>query len=145
MANPLNILLIEDNDVDVDMVRRGLKKIKAEGALVRARDGQEALEILLQQPLEDQLAHPFVVLLDINMPRMNGHEFLYCLRQDPRISDTRVIVFTTSDNPKDVARAYDQNAVGYFVKPDTSRELRAALQTIWDFWDRCTHPPRKAF
>ncbi len=144
MAEPLNILLVEDNDVDVDMLRRSLKKIDATGNLVRAKDGREALDILAGHAGNATLPHPFVILLDINMPRMNGHEFLASLRSDPDIADSRVIVFTTSDNPKDVALAYGKNAVGYVVKPDTSVELREALKTIWDFWDRCTHPPTKS-
>jgi CheY-like chemotaxis protein len=143
MTIPLNILLVEDNDVDVDLLRRGLKKIDAMGNLVRAKDGQEALEILNADTDRSLLPHPFVILLDINMPRMNGHEFLSSLRSDPEIADSRVIVFTTSDNPKDVLRAYAQNAVGYVVKPDTANDLHQTLQTIWDFWDRCTHPPAR--
>ena len=129
--------------MDVDMLRRGLKKINAMGDLIRAKDGREALDILNAQSSQDVLQHPFVILLDINMPRMNGHEFLASLRKDPEISDSRVIVFTTSDNPKDVRRAYRQNAMGYVVKPDTAVELQDALKTIWNFWDKCSHPPAK--
>ena len=140
MQTPLNILLVEDNDIEVDILRRGLKKIGAKSNLVRARDGLEALKILNGKTECAALAHPFITLLDINMPRMNGHEFLTELRADPLISDTRVIVFTTSDNPRDVAQAYGQKAVGYVIKPNTSQELQKALKTIWDFWDCCAHP-----
>ena len=137
----MNILLVEDNDIEVDILRRGLKKIGLANNIVRAKDGLEALKILNENAEGAALTHPFVTLLDINMPRMNGHEFLTILRADPLISDTRVIVFTTSDNPRDVAQAYSQNAVGYVIKPNTSQELQKALQTIWDFWDCCAHPP----
>lgn len=141
MSQPMNILLVEDNEVDVDMLRRGLRKIDVQGDFVRARDGREALDFLSDYPAQEALAHPFFVLLDINMPRMNGHEFMSSLRQDPKISNTRVIVFSTSDNPKDVTQAYKQNAIGYVVKPDTSAELVDALRDIQQFWERCAHPP----
>jgi CheY-like chemotaxis protein len=141
MATPMNILLVEDNDVDVDILRRGLKKLDAQSNVVRAKDGLEALEILQRQKEQPPLPHPFLILLDINMPRMNGHEFLESLREDPDISDSRVIVFTTSDNPKDVSRAYSRNAVGYVVKPDSFQELQKTLTAICAFWERCAHPP----
>lgn len=143
MSEPLNILLVEDNDVDVDLMRRGLDRIDAASFLVRAKDGLEALDILNAAPDDAVLPHPFVILLDINMPRMNGHEFLETLREDPEIAASRVIVFTTSSNPRDVSRAYRHNAVGYMVKPDTLADLQKSLKAIWEFWDQCTHPPGK--
>lgn len=136
----INILLVEDNDLDVEILRRGLKKIGATGALIRARDGAEALEILERNTVEKILPHPYVILLDINMPRMNGHEFLAALRETEPLNDARVFVFTTSDSKKDVALAYKKNANGYIVKPNTSSELNDILMSLKQFWDICEHP-----
>lgn len=141
MTAAMNILMVEDNDIEFDILRRGLQKIDAKSNLVRARDGLEALEILSTGSANSALIHPFVILLDINMPRMNGHEFLATLREDPQISDSRVIIFTTSDNPRDVVRAYGRNAVGYVIKPDSSQALQKALKTILEYWECCAHPP----
>lgn len=139
-SNPLNILLVEDNDVDVEILKRGLKKLGAPGSLVRANDGIEALEILTKDVQTRELPRPHVILLDINMPRMNGHEFLVELRNREELRDAQVIVFTTSDSKKDVQIAYKNNANGYIVKPNSASELRDVLQALKRFWDICEHP-----
>ena len=140
MSGDFNILLVEDNDIDAAILKRGLKNLGAEGHLVRAQDGLEALE-LLREDLKDRiLPRPYVILLDINMPRMDGLEFLTELRADPSLRGARVVVFTTSDSRKDVERAYQECANGYIVKPDSASELQAILSTLSSFWKLCEHP-----
>lgn len=138
--NDMNILLVEDNDLDVEILKRCLKKLGTPGSLVRARDGIEALEILKKDVHTKVLPRPYVILLDINMPRMNGHEFLATLRQDETLKAARVIVFTTSDSKKDVRTAYQNNANGYIVKPNSSSELQDVIHSLKDFLDICKHP-----
>lgn len=140
MSSDMNIFLIEDNDLDVELLKRGLKKLGAGGSLVRAKDGMEALEILTEDVTKRTLPRPHVILLDINMPRMNGHEFLEELRQNEEIQDARVFVFTTSNSGKDINLAYRNNASGYIVKPNSSMELRNVLETLQHFWSICEHP-----
>jgi len=140
MKNIMNILLVEDNDLDVEILRRGLKKLGAQNSLVRARDGLEALQMLKDDLADNRLPRPYVILLDINMPRMNGHEFLQELRETKGISDARVFVFTTSDSKKDIGLAYQRNANGYIVKPNSSSELCDVLQTLQRFWAICEDP-----
>lgn len=140
MKPDMNILLVEDNDVDVEILRRALRKLSSTGLLVRAKDGVEALEILCDNVRKRQLHHPYVILLDINMPRMNGHEFLAKLRQTEEIKLARVFVFTTSASKKDVELAYENNANGYIVKPDSSSELSDVLTTLQEFWRLCKSP-----
>ena len=144
MPIDMNLLLVEDNELDAQILQRGLKKISAEGSLVRARDGMDALEILTRDVTERTLPQPFLILLDINMPRMNGHEFLEALRTTEEIKDARVFVFTTSDSENDIARAYEHNANGYIVKPASMSELQEVLSFLQKFWEVCEHPCVKA-
>ena len=139
MGAAMNILLIEDSDLDVEILKRGLRKMGASGSLVRARDGLEALDILTADVNARSLPRPYVILLDINMPRMNGHEFLEVLRRTEPIKDAQVFVFTTSDSKKDVGRAYQNNASGYIVKPNSSSELSNILESLQRFWSICEY------
>ncbi|MGC1505265.1 MAG: response regulator [Sulfitobacter sp.] len=140
MSSDINILLVEDNDIDVEILKRSLRKLGSTGSLLRAKDGVEALEILCGDACKEQLDHPYVILLDINMPRMNGHEFLAKLRNTEEIKLARVYVFTTSASKKDVVLAYENNANGYIVKPDSSSELSDVLTTLQQFWKLCKAP-----
>lgn len=142
MQQDMNIFVVEDNDLDVELLRRGLKKLGATGTLVRAKDGVHALELLTEDITTQSLPHPFVIFLDINMPRMNGHEFLKSLREISDLKHMQVIVFTTSDSPDDVMQAHQHHASGYLVKPHSSAELLAALETVQGFWRICEHPQR---
>ncbi|PUB15456.1 response regulator [Yoonia sediminilitoris] len=140
MKEEMNILLVEDNDLDVEILRRGLKRLGASNSLVRARDGVEALEILKENQTRGILPDPFVILLDINMPRMNGHEFLVALRECSDLKSARVFVFKTSDSKEDVNKAYDNNANGYIVKPNSSSELNDVIQSLRSSWRICETP-----
>lgn len=135
----MNILLVEDNEVDALILERTLKKHSPSAKMVRACDGQEALELLTTDRGRD-LPRPFFILLDINMPRMNGHEFLDELRARDEISGNIVFVFTTSDSPHDIARAYHRNISGYIVKPSSSAGTKKVLNALQEMWDVCTPP-----
>jgi len=127
----LNILLVEDDEVDVMNVRRAFEKSHIMNPLFVATDGVEALQMLRrgQVPRGRRL-----VLLDLNMPRMNGIEFLRELRKDPELSATSVVVLTTSNDERDKVDAYNLNIAGYLVKPvtfDSFCELMVALNKFW--------------
>ncbi len=127
----LNILLVEDDEVDVMNVRRAFQTNHIANPLFVAGNGVEALEKLRggEVPLERRL-----ILLDLNMPRMNGIEFLTELRRDPELAPTPVVVLTTSNNDRDRVQAYDLNVAGYLLKPVTFSEfaeLMAALNKYW--------------
>ncbi|MEM7470552.1 MAG: response regulator [Pseudomonadota bacterium] len=140
-----SILLVEDNDLDVEILRRGLRKIEMENPVTRAHDGIEALEILQKHVEDATLPEPFVILLDINMPRMNGHEFLREMRATPEMAHHQVFVFTTSNNPSDIAQAYEHHASGYFVKPQRSVELSALLDALRNYLSQTQYPtPNRA-
>ncbi|WP_437853966.1 response regulator [Sorangium sp. So ce363] len=127
----LNILLVEDDDVDVMNVRRAFKRNNISNPLWVAGNGVEALEMLRSGvvPAERRL-----ILLDLNMPKMNGIEFLRELRADPVLGATSVVVLTTSNDDRDKVGAYNLNVAGYLLKPVTFLsfvELMAALNKYW--------------
>jgi CheY-like chemotaxis protein len=127
----LNILLVDDDEVDVMNVKRAFQKAHITNPLFVAGDGIEALERLRKGsfPCDRRL-----VLLDLNMPRMNGIEFLRELRKDPELHATPVVVLTTSDDERDKVDAYGMNVAGYLLKPVTFAsfvEIMAALNKYW--------------
>ena len=127
----LNILLVEDDEIDVMNVRRAFEKNHITNPLFVAGNGLEALELLRGGALP---ASRRLVLLDLNMPKMNGLEFLHALRKDPALASTPVVVLTTSNNDRDKVDAYNLHVAGYLLKPVTFQnflELMAALDKYW--------------
>lgn len=114
--NNVTILVVDDDKVDIMAVRRAFRLSGLDNAMVFAADGLEALEKLRDGK---SVPRPFLVLLDLNMPRMNGIEFLDAARNDPELSDCVVFVLTTSKDMLDKRKAYSRNVAGYIVKEDT--------------------------
>ena len=112
----VDILLVDDDDVAVEWVIRCMNKYNVNFNITVAEDGQSALDILHKNHLEKSAEVPFFVLLDLNMPGMNGFEFLKTLRADPDLESTVVFVLTTSDANSDRAKAYNENVAGYLLK-----------------------------
>ena len=127
----LNILLVEDDQVDVMNVKRAFDKNRIANPLFVAADGIEALELLRSDkvPRDRRL-----VLLDLNMPRMNGIEFLRELRADPQLQLTPVVVLTTSDDERDKINAYNLNVAGYLLKPVTFVNFVETMATLNKYW-----------
>lgn len=131
------LLLIEDDEVDVLSVKRTLSQLRATMPLQVARNGEEALAWLRS----GHHPPPFLVLLDINTPRMNGHEFMAELRQDPAHASTPVVVLTTSQHGSDRARLFQRGILAYLVKPSTSGECVEMFRSLADFWGFNAPPP----
>lgn len=127
----LNILLVEDDEVDVMNVRRAFKKSNIANPLWVASNGLEALELLRGGTIPK---HNRLVLLDLNMPKMNGIEFLRELRADPQLKGTPVVVLTTSDDERDRVEAYNLNVAGYVLKPVTLVNFVEAMATLNKYW-----------
>jgi len=127
----LNILLVEDDDVDVQNVRRAFEKAHIANPLFVAADGLEALEKLRSGEVPNNRR---MVLLDLNMPRMNGIEFLRELRKDPQLSAIPVVVLTTSTMDRDKFDAYQLNIAGYLVKPVTFSNFCDLMVTLNKYW-----------
>ncbi|HEY0019477.1 MAG TPA: response regulator [Longimicrobium sp.] len=126
-----NILLVEDDELDVKNIRRAFKKGNITNPLYVAGNGLEALEMLRgdEMPRSRRL-----VLLDLNMPRMNGIEFLRELRADPELSPTVVVVLTTSDAERDKVEAYNLHVAGYMLKPVTFANFCETMASLNKYW-----------
>ena len=120
---PVSLLLVEDDAIDVMTVERMLRKQNIANPLFVARDGVEALEMLRGENDRAQVPSPYLILLDLNMPRMNGLEFLAELRKDPAHKNAVVFVLTTSDAPEDRHVAYEHRVAGYIVKDRMGDDL----------------------
>ncbi len=127
----VTILIVDDDDVDVMGVQRALRKLKILNPVVRAHDGIEALE-LLRNP--GSIKRPYIILLDLNMPRMNGFEMLTELRQDKALASSVVFVLTTSKADEDKVEAYQQNVAGYIVKNKVGEDFMGLIEMLDRYW-----------
>ncbi|MBA2686840.1 MAG: response regulator [Gemmatimonadaceae bacterium] len=130
-ARVLNLLIVEDDEVDVMNIQRAFEKNKIANPLFIAGNGLEALELLRGGTIPKERR---IILLDLNMPKMNGIEFLKALRADDDLRATPVVVLTTSNDEKDKIEAYNLNVAGYLLKPVTFSnfcEVMAALNKYW--------------
>lgn len=135
----INILLVEDDEVDVMNVKRAFKKGNISNPLHFASNGLEALAMLRGKsnsslPIP---AHRRLILLDLNMPRMNGLEFLDVLRNDPDLNTIPVVVLTTSDEDRDRVEAYNYNVAGYILKPVNFSNFKETMITLNHYWTQC--------
>ncbi len=130
----VTFLLVEDDDVDVMCLQRTFRRLGIANQLVVANDGVEALEMLRGANGHDPIPKPYIILLDLNMPRMNGIEFLAELRRDPEIKHSVVFVLTTSDDEQDKISAYENHVAGYIVKSDAGQALQPALEMLDRYW-----------
>ena len=113
---PVHILLIDDDEVDVIAVRRAFRKTRIDVPVEVVGDGIEALRVLRGNGIHRPLPRPYLILLDLNMPRMSGLEFLEELRDDPDLRHAPVFVLTSSLDREQKLRAYDYNVAGYVIK-----------------------------
>jgi CheY-like chemotaxis protein len=130
----VTLLLVEDDEVDATAVKRALKELKISNPLVRAIDGIDALEILRGENGKTKLVSPYVILLDLNMPRMGGLEFLDELRKDKDLQRSIVFVMTTSAAEEDRIRAYDKFIAGYVLKHSPAHSFLDAMTMLEHYW-----------
>ena len=132
---PLNMLLVEDDELDVMNVQRAFKKNNISNPLFIASNGIDALAMLRgESGFTAVPATRRIILLDLNMPRMGGIEFLRELRADPELAATTVIVLTTSDEDRDKVEAYKLNVAGYILKPVTLQAFVEIMATLNKYW-----------
>jgi len=130
----VNLLLVEDDELDIQGIKRAIGALKITNPLTVAHDGIEALEHLRGEGGKEKIASPCVIFLDIHMPRMSGLEFLDELRKDESLNDMRVFVLTVSNQDDDIYRAYKNDVDGYIVKSDPANSLNKALQLLNYSW-----------
>ncbi len=138
MEKFLNILLVDDDEVDCMNVQRAFKKSNIANPLAIAHNGVEALDMLRGTNGCAKIEPtPKIILLDINMPKMNGLEFLRELRADKDLHSISVFVMTTSNDEKDRFEAYNNNVAGYIIKPISFENFVTAVSTLNSFWQLC--------
>lgn len=131
----VNILLVEDDEVDVMNVKRAFKKNNIPNKLFVANNGLEALDLLRGgDNIDPVVPSPQIILLDINMPKMNGIEFLRELRADDNLKAISVFVMTTSDEDSDKIEAYNLQVAGYILKPLSFDVFVKKVAILNDFW-----------
>jgi CheY-like chemotaxis protein len=130
----IHILLVEDDDGDAKAMERAFKRAKIVNPMRRAIDGIEALEILRGENGKQKLDQPFLLLIDLNMPRMNGIQLLEALRQDQMLRRTVAFVLTTSKREEDKIAAYDLNVAGYILKQTADEDIKNLVNLIDCYW-----------
>ena len=138
--NQVTILLVDDDKVDTMAVRRSFRELNITNPVIATRNGIEALECLRGENGREKVPSPCLVLLDLNMPRMGGIEFLGELRNDPLLRRTLVFVMTTSEAEEDRMRAYDKNVAGYVLKHRPGQSFLDAIGMLQHYWRTIEFP-----
>lgn len=139
-SRTVTILLVDDDKVDTMAVRRSLRDLKIGNPMIEAHNGIEALERLRGQNGYEKVPQPVLVLLDLNMPRMGGIEFLQELRRDPLLACTLVFVMSTSDADADRKLAYNYNVAGYVLKHRPGHSFLEAIGMLEHYWKMVEFP-----
>lgn len=128
----VHILLVEDNEGDILLTVEALEEGRIANVIEVARDGQEAMDKLENDFLENKL--PDLILLDINLPKMNGHEVLEKLKNNDNLKHIPVIILSTSSSEMDILKSYNNHANCFITKPVEIDEFVKAIESIEDFW-----------
>lgn len=145
IGRPVEVLLIEDNPADVRLTVESLKENKLLNNLSVVEDGAEALAFLNREGKHAGAPHPDLILLDLNLPKVDGREVLAVIKADKRLRRIPVVVLTTSRADEDILKSYDLNANCYISKPVTLDQFIAVVKSIEGFWlSIVTLPPDAA-
>lgn len=139
----VHILLVEDDEVDAEAIVRAFHKQNLKHPITIVSDGFEALCVLRGERGEMRVHSPYLILLDLNMPRMNGVEFLQALRQDPQLMRSVVFVLTTSDSDQDKLAAYNAQIAGYFLKQRAGENFANLVDMLTIYWRVIEFPPEE--
>jgi len=139
-SEQMKFVVIDDDEVDREVVRRALRKIGSDTPVIEAENGIEALQLLRGTADNAPLAKPYVIILDLNMPQMNGFEFLDELRSDRSLKYTPIFILSTSDATIDKEQAYRRRISGYIAKSQKNEDFLDAM-TMLDRYHRVTELP----
>lgn len=133
-ATPIELLLIDDDDKDIFLTKRAFKKSETPSRIQVAKDGEEGLALLRREAPFEAAARPDLILLDLNMPRMNGYEFLQIVKADDDLKSIPAIVMTMSQSDVDMMKSYENHANSFISKPLELADFMKVIQAIEDFW-----------
>jgi len=131
---PIQILLVEDDDGDARAVERAFTKARIANQIERAIDGVEALDILRGTHGRTKLQRPYLLLVDLNLPRLNGLRLIESIRADAELHDTVIFVLTTSSRDEDKGAAYAMNATGYILKENAGEDFLKLFNLVDSYW-----------
>ena len=131
---PIHILLVEDNEGDILLTTEALEEAKILVKLSVAKDGKDAIDFVCKQGRHSGADSPDMLLLDVNLPRKNGHEVLKYIKENENLKHIPVIMLTTSSSPKDINLSYRNYANCYITKPVEAAEFLSVVATIENFW-----------
>ena len=140
--NDVNILLVEDHAIDAEAIERAFRDARIANPIYVARDGVEALAALRGDGAKP-IPRPYLILLDLNMPRMNGIEFLRELREDEQLKSSIVFVLTSSDDDRDKSAAYKRQIAGYMVKSRAGEDFMDLIKLLDHYWRVIEFPPEQ--
>jgi CheY-like chemotaxis protein len=141
-AKVLSVLLVDDDEGDLLMIREALDLSTSEHQIHVVNDGEEALQFLRREGSYDDVPRPDLVLLDLNMPRMDGRQVLAAVKADAELRTIPIIILTTSRAPADIVSSYELHANAYVTKPMNLDDLTAVVQGIDDFFGGIADLPR---
>jgi two-component system, chemotaxis family, response regulator Rcp1 len=142
-GTPIEILLVEDNPGDVRLTLEALKESKVHNNISVVKDGEEALAFLRQQDRFTNSPRPDIVLLDLNLPKLNGVEVLTEIKNDPNLKRIPVVILTTSKDEEDILKTYNYHANCYVTKPVDFDKFLLVVKSIEDFWLNIVKLPHK--
>lgn len=135
MKNPVEILLVEDSPADIALTEEALKESGLKNTLTIVTDGEQAIEYLSKRGKYKDAESPDLILLDLNMPKKNGHDVLEVIKDNPKLEEIPVVVLTVSEAEEDIARALGLKMNYYLNKPVNVQKLAPILTTIVELWN----------
>jgi CheY-like chemotaxis protein len=144
ITKTVSILVADDDAQDTMLVKIAVERAALNLRLESVKDGEEAIDYLMgREHYADRHAHPFpsMMLLDLKMPRVNGFDVLDFVRGQPGLRQLPIVIFSSSDDPKDIRRAYDSGANSFLCKPHSNDDLSALLKALEDYWCKFNHFP----
>lgn len=147
-GEPIVILLVEDDPAHAEIVKRNFESSRIVNRMIHVSDGQEALDYLYRRAAysqPDSSPRPGLVLLDLRLPKVDGLEVLKIVKADPSLQNIPVVILTTSASETDIAKAYNNSANSYLVKPVDFKQFSELLETLgyyWLAWNRLESPER---
>jgi DNA-binding NarL/FixJ family response regulator len=129
-SKDITLFVVEDDDVDFMAISRSFKKMRIANPVVRAKNGEEALTLLQQEKVQ----YPYIILLDLRMPKLSGIDLLKAIRKDKLLCCATVFVLTSSDNERDIIETHKLNVAGYFVKELAGKEFIDVVALLEGYW-----------